>query len=446
MKSLHKKGLLGTLLCTFLLTVLFTISAFAETVYLNSNGETVDASSQLIATTITLKDGAITNVSPTPIKNGNYGDYTARINQYLENKENGTGNATSGAVAGSGSGSTTGATESGASEEDEKAAAPDIVLYQMLLGEVSAIYGSSTISMGAASGSEEINATNVVNPVFLLGITYEKVTDIISTYTRGSIYAVFTAVACAFMIIFFLSDMTSKDIPQNFGPNGGDLLFFIKPFSKLIIGMLLLIVAPKIINSILTISQFVYKVAVKTVGAVTAGGSIITPEDLTYGMMKASGVVFIKPSIVDTITNFGTMLGLVLPLALPYLIATVSNLLLIWTVLSRMFNLILQAIIAPLAFTDFYSERPFTDTRAFGFCRDFLGLCFQSTVIILAFAVTQSLISTLTGDLVAGLSQGGVIAGFGKISEIALFLSAIKITQATVVMGSAQLSKKAFGA
>lgn len=446
MRILHKKGLLGTLLCTFLLTVLFAISAFAETVYLNSNGQVIQSSTTAV-TTITLKDGAITDVSPTPIKNGNYGEYTARINQYLENKENGTGNATSGAVAGSGSGSTTGsATESGASEEDEKAAAPNIVFYQMLLGEVSTIYGSSTISMGAASGNEEINATNVVNPVFLLGITYDKVTDIISTYTSGSIYAVFTAVACAFMIIFFLSDMTSKDIPQNFGPNGGDLLFFIKPFSKLIIGMLLLIVAPKIINAILTISQFVYEVAVKTVGAVTAGGSIITPEDFTYGMMKASGVVFIKPSIVDTITNFGTMLGLVLPLALPYLIATVSNLLLIWTVLSRMFNLILQAIIAPLAFTDFYSERPFTDTRAFSFCRDFLGICFQSTVIILAFAVTQSLISTLTGDLVAGLSQGGVIAGFGNISEIALFLSAIKITQATVVMGSAQLSKKVFGA
>ena len=400
MKSLHKKRLLGTLLCTFLITILFTISAFAEEIYLNSSGQKVEASSQQKVTTITLKDGAITNVSPTPIKNGNYGEYTDRINQYLENKENGTGNATSGAVAGSGSGSTTGAEESGASEEDEKAAAPNIVFYQMLLGEVSAIYGSSTISMGAASGTEAINATNVVNPVFLLGITYEKVTDIISDYTSGSIYAVFTAVACAFMIIFFLSDMTSKDIPQNFGPNGGDLLFFIKPFSKLIIGMLLLIVAPKIINGILAISQFVYEVAVKAVDATATDGSIITPEDLVFGMMKASGVVFIKPSIVDSITNFGSMLGLVLPLALPYLIATVSNLLLIWTVLSRMFNMILQAIIAPLAFTDFYSERPFTDTRAFAFCRDFLGLCFQSTVIILAFAVSQSLISTLTGDIV----------------------------------------------
>ena len=398
-------------------------------------------------TTITLKDGAITNVSPTPIKNGNYGEYTDRINQYLENKENGTGNATSGAVAGSGSGSTTGsATESGASEEDEKAAAPNIVFYQMLLGEVSTIYGSSTISMGAASGNEEINATNVVNPVFLLGITYDKVTEIVDDYTGGAIYSVLTAIACAFMIVFFLSDMTSKDIPQNFGQGGGDLLFFIKPFSKLIIGMLLLIVAPKIINGILAISQFVYEVAVNAVDAAASDGSIITPEDLAFGMMKASGVVFIKPSIVDSITNFGTMLGLVLPLALPYLIATVSNLLLIWTVLSRMFNLILQAIIAPLAFTDFYSERPFTDTRAFGFCRDFLGLCFQSTVIILAFAVTQSLISTLTSDLVSGLSTGGAIAGFGKISEIALFLSAIKITQATVVMGSAQLSKKVWGA
>lgn len=443
-KSLKKKRLFKTLLCTFLLTILFTISAFADTIYLNARGEEVDASSQLISTTITLKDGAITHVSPEPTENGSYGAYTDRINQYIENKKNGTGNATSGAVAGSGSGSGT-STESGASEAEEKEAAPKITLYQMLLNEVSTIYGSSLIDMADASGDTEINASNVLNPVFLLGITYDKASGIINQYTGGTIYAVLTAVACAFMIIYFLSDLTSKDIPQNFGANGGDLLFFVKPFAKLLIGMMLLIASPKIINAIIVISQYTYEVAVGAVANPDAS-TVITPEDLTYSLMKASGVKFIKPSIVDEITNFGSMLGLVLPLALPFLIAFAANILLIWTVLSRMFTMILQAIVAPLAFTDFYSDRPFTETKAFGFCRDYLGVCFQSTVIILTFAITQTLISVLTKDLIDGITGSGTLAGFGKISQIAMFLAALRVTQATAVMGSAGLSKKIFGA
>lgn len=147
----------------------------------------------------------------------------------------------------------------------------------------------------------------------------------------------------------------------------------------------------------------------------------------------------IKTFIGDTITTFGPILYLTPPVV----IAAVAHLGLILLVLSRMLALISQIIIAPSAFTGSYSNHSFTDTRAFRFCRDFLGLFFQCTVVILAFVVTQNLISTLIGGLVAGLFEDGVITGFDV--KIVYFLSALKIIQTVIVIGLAQLSKKVFG-
>ena len=117
---------------------------------------------------------------------------------------------------------------------------------------------------------------------------------------------------------------------------------------------------------------------------------------------------------------------------------------LLWTVLSRMFAIILHSILAPLAFTDLYTDRAFTDTRAFGYCREFIGICFQSLVILLTFAVSQSIISTLTSYLLDGFTVSTF--DLKVLSQFAVFLSATKVAQATTVMGSAALAKKLFGA
>lgn len=540
-KSLKSKRLFKTLLCTFLLTILFTISAFAEEVYLNANGQVIQSKDTAV-TTITLKDGAITNVSPTPKKDGNYGDYTDRINQYIDNKANGSGNATNGATAGSGSGSTTGAGEAQDVELTD-AEKMEVIkkgpMFNFFYNEIKTIYGTSTLDFNSTgSRIDSLDNKTIMNPVALLSVTYSEVNSIIHTYTSGTIYAVLTALACALMIVFFLADLTSKDIPQNFGTNSGDLMFFIKPVSKLVIGMILLINVPKIITGIINCSQFVFEVALKELtgsgsatvayatspvynalelisvalgifgtfilipgivtmlkgmtdhdgGDRTAGaqkvaiGIIVlvlavlamnfkTPitnmltsaahnsgsasastnatsfdaDAITIQLLKASGVK-VKDNLgpIDFFTNLGKMIFIIIMMFIPYVIAMISNLMLIWTVISRMFNMILQAILAPLAFTDFYSERPFTDTRAFGFCRDFLGIAFQSTVILLAFAVSESLLSRFATILLGCIS--GSIGDASIIAQIGLFFGVLRFTQATVVMGSANLSKKVFGA
>lgn len=526
----HKKRLLRTLLCTFLLTVMFALSAFAETIYLDANGNVLQsASSTQVATTITLTNGKVTSV----VGSGtNYGAYTDQVNEY---KNGGSGSGSDTGAGGSGTGEST--SDSGLSTDEKKDIIRNGPIFGLFLTEMKAIYGSNTMTLGAAADGT-INSSNVLNPIALLGATYGLVTGIIDQTTGGTIYAVFTALAVTLMIIYFLADLTSKDIPQNFGTNSGDLLFFIKPFSKLVIGIAILIAVPKIIGAVLSLSQFVFKVALhelanagtpsasavlspiksiitlvsiglgifgvflmipglvsflkgvtehdggeRTEGArklalavvviaiaiittrfsapiehmITgatstvpswnsgANGQTFDAEDIALQILEAADVkVAKKLSIVDILTNFFKMIGMMILMLIPYIIGVVADVLLVWTVVSRMFNMVLQAVLAPLAFTDFYSERPFTDTRAFSFCRDFLGLCFQSTVILLAFAVSEKLMATFTEALTSSIS--GNFGSLAAVTQVALFLAVLRITQATVVMGSGGLAKKAFGA
>lgn len=436
-KKLKLPKSIRLLLLTGIMTIMFTISAFAETIYLNASGQKVEASSQLISTTITLKDGVITNVSPAPDGTKNYGEYTDKVNQYIQNKNN--GGPTDGNLAGSGS------NIDQTLEESEEEAVKKVPLYNVLLQEIDTLYGSNLIDV-ANSTSTHITKDNVTNPLVLLNATFDTVNPIIDAYSQSKIFMALTAIACTFIVIFFCVDITSKDVPQNFG-NNGDFFFFIKPFAKLVIAIVVLLFVPKIIKGILLLSQYTFSTALssmKDMVSSNTSATIISSEEMCFQIVKGLGIKITKPNPLDTIGAFFQMIGVVISFMFPWIIAILANMALLWTVLSRMFAIILHSILAPLAFTDLYTDRAFTDTRAFGYCREFIGICFQSLVILLTFAVSQSIISTLTSYLLDGFTVSTF--DLKVLSQFAVFLSATKVAQATTVMGSAALAKKLFGA
>jgi hypothetical protein len=137
------------------------------------------------------------------------------------------------------------------------------------------------------------------------------------------------------------------------------------------------------------------------------------------------------------------MISIILTFIGPYLVSMVCSAVVIWVVYSRTVNIIIMTIGAPLAMSDIYGDRPFRETRSFGYIKELAGLMFQSVVIVLVmYAMNQ--ISKYFFEAFKSLQDTSGGGGIALISSLAIRMTVFKVVQVGALLGSANKAKKLF--
>lgn len=287
--------------------------------------------------------------------------------------------------------------------------------------------------------TDEDGTASMLNPMGIMNQTYEWVIDAMEGETMQKVYLVFQALGIAILTFHFIYSLATKDMSQEIGKTTVEML--IKPFTKYIICMLILVNIWNLIQFFFLLSQWAFlSINDAVTNGTEIGGDLASMKKT---IMTAAGYKY-NAGTVDTFTiNLPICLGLTMEFLIPYIITIVSRLAMLWTVLSRMVNLVTSGVTAPLAMADIYSDQPLKDTRGFSYLRDFAGLCFQSSVIAIALVITNILSQTFLES--TGVTDLGAMMNVAEVSNFAVYLSVLKLVQVGCVIGSASRAKKIFG-
>ena len=125
---------------------------------------------------------------------------------------------------------------------------------------------------------------------------------------------------------------------------------------------------------------------------------------------------------------------------LPWLVSLATGLVSVWVVYSRTAQIIIMAAGAPLAMADLYGEHPLRETRAFGYIREFAGLCFQSVVIATVFLAMDMVMAVFLEHFTEQVSGGA--GSIGELMAMGLKIAVFRLVQVGLVVSSANRAKK----
>ncbi len=267
-----------------------------------------------------------------------------------------------------------------------------------------------------------------------------------SKITGSSIYTLLKGFAVLIMTMYFIMGLSSKDFSTQFGKPTVELIS--RPFAKYLICLFVVVFMEYLLQFFFSLSHIAYGTAAEnSIELMSSQESTVLGADAVKGYKDAiyAAVGYVTKEqksglgIVDTFKNIPPFISIIFAFLFPWIISMASDMVTVWVVYSRTVNIVVRAIAAPLAFSDLYSEQPFRETRAFGFLREFAGLCFQSAVIMVTFVALQAVMGVLLEHLPAGST-------FGDIQGLALKIGVFKLVQVGVLVGSANTAKRLFGA
>lgn len=278
---------------------------------------------------------------------------------------------------------------------------------------------------------------SIFDPWEMLQNSTELALKAMEDITQGKLYSVFTAIGVIFMFIYFLMDLSTSDMFMTSTNKRVTAEEIIKPLMKLLFCIIFLCNVKWILYFILGLSQGAFNQAINTLTIENVNMS----ADVVDKLMTVSGYVK-NPSGLDMVRNIGCSMQLFISFAIPWLVSLVCNFLLIYVILSRVVNIVIQGILAPIAMADIYGQgNSIRDTRAWGYIRNFAGLCFQAVVIVLVLYVVNSLIGVYATQLSEGLSRA---AHIGDFVNLGIQVTVLKVVQVGTAMGSANEAKKLF--
>lgn len=256
----------------------------------------------------------------------------------------------------------------------------------------------------------------------------------------GTFYYLLKAVGLAVMTLYFIMGLASRDVTRQFGRPTVEMLAM--PFAKFIICLFILSCSEWIMEFFLYLSQWCFNRAPRANPMVgTLGETVGDYKKLVY-----DAVGYTLPSdksglgIVDTFRNTLPFFSVFMAFMVPWLVSLATDLASVWVVYSRTAQIIIMAAGAPLAMADLYGEHPLRETRAFGYIREFAGLCFQSVVIALVF-LAMDMVMAVFLEHFSGQASGGM-GSIGELMTMGLKIAVFRLVQVGLVVGSANRAKK----
>lgn len=256
----------------------------------------------------------------------------------------------------------------------------------------------------------------------------------------GAFYYMLKAVALTIMTMYFIMGLASRDLSQQFGRPTVEMLA--RPFARFILCIFLLACSEWLMRFFLYLSQWCFGYAPRDSTMLGAVGEGIGD----YKALVYDAVGYIQPSdksglgIVDTFKNIVPFISIFIAFMLPWLISLAASLVSVWVVYSRTANIIVMALGAPLAMADLYGEHPIRETRAFGYIKEFAGLCFQSVVIAVVFIALDMVMAVFMEHFTE--QAEGMAESIGALMAMGLKIAVFKLVQVGLVVGSANRAKK----
>lgn len=256
----------------------------------------------------------------------------------------------------------------------------------------------------------------------------------------GAFYYMLKAVALTIMSMYFIMGLAGRDLSQQFGRPTVEMLA--RPFARFILCIFLLACSEWLMRFFLYLSQWCFGHAPRDNTMLGAIGEGIGD----YKALVYDAVGYIQPSdknglgIVDTFKNIVPFISIFIAFMLPWLISLAASLVSVWVVYSRTANIIVMALGAPLAMADLYGEHPIRETRAFGYIKEFAGLCFQSVVIAVVFIALDMVLAVFMEHFMEQAES--VPESIGALMAMGLRIAVFKLVQVGLVVGSANRAKK----
>lgn len=299
------------------------------------------------------------------------------------------------------------------------------------------------------SSTEE--AANIFNTYGMLDESVVIVYRALEAIYKSSLYNVFVAIGVILMTVYFLIDLSTRDILDNTG-NKDTVEQFTKPFLKWILCIVFIINVKWILFVVLGLSQGAYRQVPETLEITFNDTSAFSSPDAT-AEIDTQGVIDKiyemigyeeGDGIAKTFLNFVKQLPLMLAFILPWLVSLVCDGLLIYVILSRIVNIAIQGAMAPIAMADAYngSNGSIRDTRAWGYIKNFASLCFQSVVISLTLIIVNTIILVFISRIFGAISNP--LNSIGWWMNTAVQMTILKMVQVGAVMGSANKAKELF--
>lgn len=336
-----------------------------------------------------------------------------------------------------------------AGENYDSGTAPDWVKESTVTGGTSGTgtneegYGAGGFLLDIVFGSQDSGNSSIVgdilNPFKLLAESADKIDDAIQNLVKEPFYYAFQAVAITLTLFYFMTGLITRDLSQNFGKPTLEMIT--RPFGRLIVVMTFIIFSADVCRFFLWLSQFALSQVIELGTSTTLGSGSMDMTSVimdSLGWQKTADLSMGK-RIVASISNFGVTIEVLIGFILPFIASMFCNVAAIWVVLSRTVNLVIQSVMAPLALSDLYGEQHFKDTRAFGFLKKYFGLCMQSSVIVLAYYVTNLICGEFMTEIM-GRANGSL--DFLSSVNLGLYVAVLKIVQIGAVIGSAHKAQE----
>ncbi len=297
-------------------------------------------------------------------------------------------------------------------------------------------------SVFGAAGEEEGSAFSVYGMLEesagIVDAAFQEMTDPGSD--MGIFYYMLKAVALAIMTMYFIMGLAGRDFTRQFGRPTVEMLAM--PFARFIICMFVLACSEWIMRFFLYLSQWCFNQAPRVNPTLeTLGETVGDYKKLVY-----DAVGYTLPAqkeglgIVDTFRNILPFISIFIAFMLPWLVSLATGLVSVWVVYSRTAQIIIMAAGAPLAMADLYGEHPLRETRAFGYIREFAGLCFQSVVIATVFLAMDMVMAVFLEHFTEQVSGGA--GSIGELMAMGLKIAVFRLVQVGLVVSSANRAKK----
>ena len=315
----------------------------------------------------------------------------------------------------------------------------------------------NVIFRSPTTSKDQEDPSSILQPYGMLDESVVIVYRALEGIYSSTLYSVFIAIGVVLLTVYFLMDLSTRDILDNTG-NKDTVEQLTKPFIKWILCIIFIMNIKWVLLMLLGLSQGAYNQATKAdinivfndtnaFSSPDSVGELNTEQviDEIFEMIGYEETEGFHP--LKSTANAMRQLPLIIAFLIPWLVSIVCDGLLVYVILSRIVNIAIQGAMAPIAMADAYSGNSngsIRDTRAWAYIKNFASLCFQSVVISLTLIIVNAIIVVFISRIFGAMSNP--LNTIGWWMNTAVQMTILKMVQVGTVMGSAQKAKELFNA
>ena len=315
----------------------------------------------------------------------------------------------------------------------------------------------NVIFRSPTTSKDQEDPASILQPYAMLDESVVIVYRALEGIYSSTLYSVFIAIGVVLLTVYFLMDLSTRDILDNTG-NKDTVEQLTKPFIKWILCIIFIMNIKWVLLMLLGLSQGAYNQATKAdinivfndtnaFSSPDSVGELNTEQviDEIFEMIGYEETEGFHP--LKSTANAMRQLPLIIAFLIPWLVSIVCDGLLVYVILSRIVNIAIQGAMAPIAMADAYSGNSngsIRDTRAWAYIKNFASLCFQSVVISLTLIIVNAIIVVFISRIFGAMSNP--LNTIGWWMNTAVQMTILKMVQVGTVMGSAQKAKELFNA